>query len=178
MSTTYGLHRAVLLNRNGVATMFEDQAKDLGRTGPTGSRGSRARLQALGVGKGDRVAVLSLNQDRYIELYLGVAWAGAVIVPLNIRWSAPENEDALRDSRPKVLVVDAAFSGMGAALARNRSDRSGSSMPTMRPPRCRTAPRTTRRSSRRPLRSPTPKRPKRISPASSTPAERPGVPKA
>ena len=74
-------------------------------------------MNALGVGRGDRVAVLSLNQDRYVELYLGVAWAGAVIVPLNIRWSAPENEDALRDSRPKVLVVDAAFSGAGAALA-------------------------------------------------------------
>jgi acyl-CoA synthetase (AMP-forming)/AMP-acid ligase II len=29
-----------------------------------------------------------LNQDRYFELYLAIAWAGAVVVPLNIRWSA------------------------------------------------------------------------------------------
>ena len=118
MSTTYGLHRAVLLNRNGVATTFEDRRRTWVELGDRVARLAGA-LQALGVGKGDRVAVLSLNQDRYIELYLGVAWAGAVIVPLNIRWSAPENEDALRDSRPKVLVVDAAFSGMGAALARD-----------------------------------------------------------
>ena len=27
MSTTYGLHRAVLLNRNGIAVMFEDRRR-------------------------------------------------------------------------------------------------------------------------------------------------------
>ena len=102
-------------------------------------------LKALGVGRGDRVAVLSLNQDRYLELYLGVAWAGAVIVPLNIRWSAPENRDALRDSRPRVLVVDAAFARMGAAIARNdRLIRLVYADDAPRP-RCRKAPRTTRR---------------------------------
>ncbi len=59
-----------------------------------------------------------LNQDRYIELFLAVAWAGAVIVPLNIRWSAHENEDAVRDCKPKLLFVDAAFAAMGAEIAR------------------------------------------------------------
>ncbi len=116
MNTTYGLHRAVLLNRNGVAMMFENRRRTWIELAERVARLAGA-LKALGVGRGDRVAVLSLNQDRYVELYLGIAWAGAVIVPLNIRWSAPENEDALRDSRPKVLVVDATFSGMGAALA-------------------------------------------------------------
>ena len=116
MNTTYGLHRAVLLNRNGVAMMFENRRRTWIELAERVARLAGA-LKALGVGRGDRVAVLSLNQDRYVELYLGIAWAGAVIVPLNIRWSAPENEDAVRDSRPKVLVVDATFSGMGAALA-------------------------------------------------------------
>jgi long-chain acyl-CoA synthetase len=32
-----------------------------------------------------------LNSNRYLELYLAVGWAGAVIVPLNIRWSVAEN---------------------------------------------------------------------------------------
>ena len=31
-----------------------------------------------------------LNSSRYLELYLAVGWAGAVIVPLNIRWSVAE----------------------------------------------------------------------------------------
>ena len=49
---------------------------------------------------GDRVAILSLNSDRYLELYLATGWSGAVVVPLNIRWSPLENEDAMRDCRP------------------------------------------------------------------------------
>ncbi len=65
---------------------------------------------------GDRVAILSLNSDRYLELYLAAGWAGAVIVPLNIRWSPIENEDALRDCRAAVLFVDKAFAPVAAAL--------------------------------------------------------------
>lgn len=116
MSTTYGLHRALLLNRKGVAISFEQRSRTWEEVGDRVARLAGA-LQALGVGKGDRVAVLMLNQDRYIELYMAVAWAGAVIVPLNIRWSAIENEDAVRDCRPKALFVDAAFAGMGATIA-------------------------------------------------------------
>ena len=116
MSTTYGLHRAVLLNRNGTAVVFEDRRRTFAELADRVARLAGA-LKALGIAKGDRVAVLSLNQDRYIELYLGVAWAGAVIVPLNIRWSALENEDALRDCRPKMLFVDAAFAAMGREIA-------------------------------------------------------------
>jgi len=39
--------------------------------------------------------VLSLNSPRYLELYLAVASAGGVIVPLNIRWSISENTSAV-----------------------------------------------------------------------------------
>ena len=117
MSITYGLHRALLLNRNGTAVMFEDRRRTFAELADRVARLAGA-LRNLGIAKGDRVAVLSLNQDRYIELYLGVAWAGAVIVPLNIRWSAMENEDAVRDCRPKVLVVDAAFAAVGAEIAK------------------------------------------------------------
>ena len=59
-----------------------------------------------------------LNSDRYLELYLGIAWAGAVIVPTNIRWSRAEIEDSLHDCRASMLVVDKAFAEMGVDLAR------------------------------------------------------------
>lgn len=42
MSTTYGLHRAVLLNRNGTALLFEDRRRTFAEW-LTGSRGSPAR---------------------------------------------------------------------------------------------------------------------------------------
>ena len=115
MSTTYGLHRALLLSRDQTAFMFDQRRKTWAEVGERVA-GLAGALKNLDIGKGDRVAVLMLNQDRYIELYLGVAWAGAVIVPLNIRWSARENEDVLRDSRPAMLVVDAAFAAMAADL--------------------------------------------------------------
>src|SRR5512139_2149915 len=81
------------------------------------SRASRGPC-ARGVADGDRVAILSLNSDRYLELYLATGWAGGVIVPLNIRWSALENEDAMRDCRAGILFVDKAFAPVGAQLAK------------------------------------------------------------
>jgi acyl-CoA synthetase (AMP-forming)/AMP-acid ligase II len=34
--------------------------------------------------------MLSLNSDRYREFLLGVPWAGAVVNPVNTRWSPAE----------------------------------------------------------------------------------------
>jgi long-chain acyl-CoA synthetase len=116
MSTTYGLHRALQLNRNDVATLYENRVRTWAEVADRVARLAGA-LGGLGVGRGDRVAILMLNQDRYIELYLAIAWAGAVVVPLNIRWSLPENQVCLEDCRPKVLVVDAPFAKMGAGLS-------------------------------------------------------------
>jgi long-chain acyl-CoA synthetase len=116
MSTTYGLHRSLLLNRSGTAISFENRSRTWGELADRVARLAGA-LGSLGVARGDRVALLMLNQDRYLELYLAVAWLGAVIVPLNIRWSALENEDAIRDCGPKVLVADSAFAAMAAQLA-------------------------------------------------------------
>ena len=62
-------------------------------------------LRDLGVAPGDRVAVLGANSDRYMELYLAIPWVGAVITPLNPRWSAEENRYAIGDCTPKVIFV-------------------------------------------------------------------------
>ena len=66
-------------------------------------------LQGAGMAIGDRVAVLSMNNDRYVELLYAVPWAGGVIVPLNIRWAAAELIQALRDCGATLLLVDASF---------------------------------------------------------------------
>src|SRR5216684_8674444 len=66
-------------------------------------------LAALGVQRGDRVAVLMLNCHRYLELYYACARMGAVIVPLNIRLARPEVVFILNDSESKALVVDKTF---------------------------------------------------------------------
>ena len=63
----------------------------------------------LGVRRGDRVAWLCGNRHELLEGYFGVLLAGAVLLPLNIRLSAPELRWILDDSRAAVLVRDPAL---------------------------------------------------------------------
>jgi long-chain acyl-CoA synthetase len=117
MNITQGLRRALQTNAEAIATIDGDRRRNWREVGDRVARLPGA-LQGLGVKRGDRVAVLMLNSDRYLELYLGIAWAGAVIVPTNIRWSHTEIEDSLRDCRATALVVDKAFVAMGVELAK------------------------------------------------------------
>ena len=66
-------------------------------------------LQRLGMEPNDRVAILALNSDRYLEFYNAVPWGGGAVVPLNTRWSVKENAYSLKDSGTKILLVDDAF---------------------------------------------------------------------
>ena len=105
MNITHGLRRALQVNPNGLAVVCGERRRNWREVGTRVAR-LASGIRALGAANGDRVAILSLNSDRYLELYLAVGWAGAVIVPLNIRWSPIENEDALRDCRATILFVD------------------------------------------------------------------------
>ena len=116
MNITHGLRRALQVNPQGIAILEGERKSSWTDVGERVSRFAGA-LRQLGVAKGDRVAVLMLNSGRYLELYLAVGWAGAVIVPLNIRWNLVENRDALQDCGARLLIVDNAFMGAGRALA-------------------------------------------------------------
>lgn len=116
MNITHGLRRALQVNPQGIAVLEGERRLSWAEVGERVRRLAGA-LQQRGVAKGDRVAVLMLNSSRYLELYLAAGWAGAVIVPLNIRWSVAENQDALQDSGTRLLVVDNAFQDAGRALA-------------------------------------------------------------
>lgn len=64
----------------------------------------------------DRVAILALNSDTYLQLLLAVPWADAVLVPVNTRLSAKEIAYSLVESGVEVSVVDDTFAGMVPAL--------------------------------------------------------------
>jgi long-chain acyl-CoA synthetase len=64
-------------------------------------------LQARGVAKGDRVALIMRNLPEYAACFYGAAAAGAIVAPLNAWWTGPELEYGLRDSGAKVAVMDA-----------------------------------------------------------------------
>ncbi|HEY0135459.1 MAG TPA: AMP-binding protein, partial [Nannocystis sp.] len=61
-------------------------------------------LQALGVGRGDRVAVLARNSVAFLELWLACGKLGAVLQPFNWRLTASELQALLADGDPAVLV--------------------------------------------------------------------------
>jgi long-chain acyl-CoA synthetase len=73
-------------------------------------------LHALGIAPGDRIAVLSANSDDYMALYLAIPWMGAVLVPLNCRWSAVENRYALDDCTPRAVFVSDELADSNAEL--------------------------------------------------------------
>jgi len=66
-----------------------------------------ARLRALGVGKGDRVAFVGLNQPMFLFSMFATVRLGAIFVPLNFRLTGPELAFMINDSAAKVLIVDA-----------------------------------------------------------------------
>ena len=115
MQITQALHRAVACNPNGIATVCGSRRQTFTQFRERISRFAAA-LHALGVGVGDRVGILSLNSDRYVEAYMAVPWAGAVINPCNTRWSATEIAYSLDDCDTRVLLVDDPFIPMMADL--------------------------------------------------------------
>lgn len=75
-----------------------------------------AVLRAQGLQPGDRVAMLGHNSDHYIVFFYAVWWAGGVINPVNMRWSAREIAYSLDDCDTRILLVDENFHGTVAGL--------------------------------------------------------------
>jgi len=64
------------------------------------------RLQAEGVAKGDRVAVVMRNLPEWPVAFFAGVLVGAIVTPLNAWWTGPELQYGLADSGAKVAIVD------------------------------------------------------------------------
>lgn len=62
-------------------------------------------LLALGLTKGDRVALLAYNRVEWMEMYAGLARAGLVAVPLNFRLMTSEIDYILEHSGAVAMIV-------------------------------------------------------------------------
>ncbi|WP_245858531.1 class I adenylate-forming enzyme family protein [Sphingomonas guangdongensis] len=65
------------------------------------------RLQAMGVGKGDRVALAMRNLPEWPVIFFATVSIGAILVPLNAWWASGELEYGINDSGARLLFVDA-----------------------------------------------------------------------
>src|SRR5262249_14170834 len=76
-----------------------------------------ARLQREhGIARGDRVAVLAMNEPETIFLFFALQRLGAMLVPVNFRFASREVEHVLRDSDSKLFFYQEAYSGIVSQL--------------------------------------------------------------
>ncbi len=115
MRLTQPIHKGLRERPRALAAVCGDERIDRATLADRVARFAGV-LREAGVAPGDRVGLLMLNGIRYLEAYFGTWWAGGVVNPVNVRWSAAEVAYSLDDCDTRVLLVDDAFVPMVAAL--------------------------------------------------------------
>ncbi len=115
MYVVNALHRAAQLSPHRVATHHKGRVRTWAQFKDRVARLAGV-LQQMGVGRGDRVALLGWNTDHYMEGLLAIPWLGAVVVPINTRLAVPEVLQQLEHAEVTTLVYDQASSGFVARL--------------------------------------------------------------
>lgn len=64
-----------------------------------------AGLLKMGIGKGDRIGIIALNQPEWLYTYFAAAKIGAVVVGLNVRYRESELDYMLNQSQAKAVVT-------------------------------------------------------------------------
>jgi fatty-acyl-CoA synthase len=70
-------------------------------------------MRALGFGKGDHVAILMGNDEKWLSLFYAAASIGAVTVPVNTRFKAAELKYCLEQADCKALFYTGRFLNIG-----------------------------------------------------------------
>ena len=73
-------------------------------------------LLGLGLQKGDRVGVLSMNSIEYCAVYFACGRAGLVTQPMNWRLSPPELEKIIANGEPKVYITQGQYAEVAGEL--------------------------------------------------------------
>lgn len=73
------------------------------------SRSAAGALQAWGVEKGDRIAVMMANVPEFLEAWFGIVRLGAIEVPVHSAYKGPLLGHVLRESGSSTLFCDAEF---------------------------------------------------------------------
>src|SRR3954470_1899511 len=84
-------------------------------------RAIQAGLDEMGVAPGERVAVVSPNAGRLLELFYAVPSSGRILVPINFRLRSEEVAYIVEHSGASVLLVDATLDDdLGTVTAKHR----------------------------------------------------------
>src|SRR5215510_8749898 len=66
-------------------------------------------LTTSGIGAGDAVALFAMNSPEYVAIFFGCARIGAVLVPINLMFTADDVGYVLEKTRVKALLVEPMF---------------------------------------------------------------------
>lgn len=99
------LKRALVAHSNKEAIVCGNTRLTYGQFGERVNRWANA-MRALGVERGDRVAILSQNCHRVLEAFFGTPLLGSILMPLNFRLVPDDFEYILNHGGAKVVIVE------------------------------------------------------------------------
>jgi crotonobetaine/carnitine-CoA ligase len=98
--------------------VFDDVRWSYAETLETAGRAG-ALLASAGIGHGDRVAIFCSNRPEFLAVFLGCAWIGAVMVPINTASRGVQLQHVLGNCGARLLIVEvgvaSAFDDVGGA---------------------------------------------------------------
>ena len=80
------------------------------------SEQAAACFQAMGVKKGDPVAIMSQNSFDFVFSFFGILKAGGIVVPVNHKLTATEVDYILENSRSTLFLFDGSLAQVAAGL--------------------------------------------------------------
>ena len=107
--------RLALITPQREGLVCEDIRRTFRELNERANRFANAML-GLGVGHGDRVAILALNEPEYYDMLFGLGKIGAILVPVNYRLAGPEIEYILSDCGARVFVFGADYADTVASI--------------------------------------------------------------
>lgn len=108
MNTTDFLSIATAICPDRDCIVFEDKRFTYAQTNERVNQLAHALIN-LGVAKSDRVGVLAVNCNQYVEAYFASAKVGAIFVPLNFRAKAEELKYLINRAEIKILVIESRY---------------------------------------------------------------------
>ena len=88
--------------------LYQQERYTFGQAYAHSAEFAAALVTRYGVGKGDRVAILSRNNPQWMMAFVAVTSIGAVAVPMNAWWTTEELDYGFEDSGARVVVADRA----------------------------------------------------------------------
>ena len=111
MNTTDLLSITAAIVPDRHAIVFDEQRITFGQIADRVNRLANA-LSDMGVGPGDRVAVMQVNCNEHIETYFATAKLDGIFVPINFRARSEELTFMLNDSGVKAIILGQRYQDM------------------------------------------------------------------